>query len=138
MGTGAGKTFESFHWAVQPETARFVRGIVAELLERSGAAAELARRMRDATGTRFGDWIETIALPDSEALRRELSPRHAARCAAGRRASQGDERGRLRRGLGLAGTEHRRRAARAVPAHQGIRGLERRAVGGGALGLDGL
>ncbi|HEX3358078.1 MAG TPA: hypothetical protein VHS31_13990 [Tepidisphaeraceae bacterium] len=53
---------QAFHWEPQPQAERFVRGIVDEFLSRNEYAAELARRMKEETGTRFYDWIAYITL----------------------------------------------------------------------------
>jgi len=53
----------AFQWTPQPQAERFVLGIVDTLLSRCPAAQRLAARMKDETGTRFGDWIDHIWLP---------------------------------------------------------------------------
>lgn len=55
-----------FDWRPQPEAARFVGSLVDDFLERNAAAAELAARMRDETGTRFFDWIDHFAMPEHD------------------------------------------------------------------------
>ena len=64
---------ETFQWQPQPAAERFVRGIVDEFLARVPAAADMARRMKEQTGTRFFDWVDHIRLPDTPALRQSLS-----------------------------------------------------------------
>src|SRR5437773_10839333 len=53
---------QAFHWEPQPEAQRFVRGIADDFLRRNTFAADLARRMKAETGTRFYDWIGYIWL----------------------------------------------------------------------------
>lgn len=48
---------EAFQWEPQPKAQAFVRGVVDDLLQRNALAANLARRMKEETGTRFYDWI---------------------------------------------------------------------------------
>lgn len=56
----------SFHWEPQPEAQALVREVVDHLLSRCPRAAELARRMRQETATRFVDWIDSIEVPARE------------------------------------------------------------------------
>jgi hypothetical protein len=62
----------AFQWSRQPEAEAFLRGTVADFLERLPAAKSLADRMARETGTRFFDWIDLITLPDSPATRERL------------------------------------------------------------------
>lgn len=64
---------DTFNWAPQPEAAALLHRIVAEFLDRCDDAANLARRMRDETGTRFFDWIDSITLPASQQAEEELT-----------------------------------------------------------------
>ena len=59
-------------WTPQPDSARLIGRFVGEFLERCPSAADLARRMREQTGTRFVDWIDHIALPAATELAKEL------------------------------------------------------------------
>jgi hypothetical protein len=52
----------AFQWERQPQAEQFVRGVVDDFLNRTPYAANLARRMKEETGTRFFDWVETITL----------------------------------------------------------------------------
>jgi hypothetical protein len=55
---------EAFKWERQPEAERFLRDdLIDPFLAESSFARELARRMKQDTGTRFHDWIDTIVLP---------------------------------------------------------------------------
>jgi hypothetical protein len=63
----------SFDWTPHPAAAALIAELVEEFLQHSAAARKLAARMRDGTGTRLVDWIDHLALPDDDALRRRLS-----------------------------------------------------------------
>ena len=63
---------EAFQWQRQPKAEQFVRGIVDDFLARVPTAAELARRMKEETGTRFVDWVDHLLLPDTQDIRRQL------------------------------------------------------------------
>ncbi|HVT90529.1 MAG TPA: hypothetical protein VHD56_16865 [Tepidisphaeraceae bacterium] len=73
MSTQAINALEAFHWTPQPKAEQFVREVVDGYLSNFPAAANVARRMKDETGTRFYDWVETIQLPDSKSLRQRLA-----------------------------------------------------------------
>lgn len=62
----------AFQWAPQPEADRLVRSIVDDFLARTPAAAELARRIREETATRFIDWVDHVVLPEDDPRRAEL------------------------------------------------------------------
>jgi hypothetical protein len=53
---------QAFQWDRQPQAAKFVGSLVDDFLPGCPAAAKLAQRMRDETGTRFYDWVGHIAL----------------------------------------------------------------------------
>lgn len=61
-----------FDWQPQPQAAQFVRGVLARCIQSNPHIAKLADRLRDETGTRLVDWIDSIALVDGEAIRRDL------------------------------------------------------------------
>jgi hypothetical protein len=63
----------AFHWTPQPKAESLVKEIVAGFLARNSFARDLARRMRDETGTRFLDWIDHLACPDDPGLRRRMA-----------------------------------------------------------------
>ncbi len=72
-----------FDWRPQPEAARFVGSLVDDFVHRNAAAAELATRMRDETGTRFFDWIDHLAVPEDDDVAAKLEslgfePQHEA------------------------------------------------------------
>src|SRR4051794_15374779 len=57
---------EAFQWERQPQAEALVREVVADFLGRNKFAADLARRMKDETGTRFYDWVDFLAVPASD------------------------------------------------------------------------
>lgn len=61
-----------FQWTPQPQAEAFLREHVDAFVAALPAAAEMARRMHDETGTRFHDWIDTLMLPSSPAIRERL------------------------------------------------------------------
>ncbi len=62
-----------FDWQPQPAAAQFVAGLLRPCIQTNPQIATLARRMRDETGTRFVDWVDSVALAASPALRAELA-----------------------------------------------------------------
>ena len=68
----ASNPLTEYHWNRQPDAEKLVRGLVADFLAKNSFASELARRMKDETGTRFYDWIESIFIPDSPAVRQQI------------------------------------------------------------------
>ena len=62
MTTLTSNPLQEFAWQPQPEAEKLIREIVADFLARCPAAADLARRMKEQTGTRFYDWISFIWL----------------------------------------------------------------------------
>ncbi|HEY4330546.1 MAG TPA: hypothetical protein VGN88_12475 [Phycisphaerae bacterium] len=56
---------QAFQWSRQPAAENLLRGIVQTFLNRTSTAAALAHRMRDDTGTRFFDWIDSLQLSHS-------------------------------------------------------------------------
>src|SRR5687767_5465873 len=71
--TVAEKAVAAFDWKPQPQAEQLVRGLVDRFIADCAAAEELAQRMKEETGTRFYDWVDHIAMPMSEGLRKELS-----------------------------------------------------------------
>ncbi len=57
---------EAYQWEPQPQAEALVRELLADFLDRNTFAAELARRMKDETGTRFYDWVDYVALPAAD------------------------------------------------------------------------
>jgi hypothetical protein len=61
----------AFQWKPQPAAEALVRGVLEEFLARTPFAATLARRMKEETGTRFLDWVDSIAV--APAMRDQLT-----------------------------------------------------------------
>lgn len=59
-------------WKPQPKAAQLVARLVEAAESECPAAAELAQRMHAETGTRFGDWVDFLALPAEDSLVEEL------------------------------------------------------------------
>lgn len=57
-----------WEWKRWPETESFVEGWVEAALSGHAFAAELARRMRFETGTRFEDWVDHLVVADAPGL----------------------------------------------------------------------
>src|SRR5687767_7101009 len=62
MTMQASNPLEAFAWKPEYEAEKLVQGLVHEFLEKCPAAKDLARRMKEETGTRFGDWVDHIAM----------------------------------------------------------------------------
>ncbi len=72
MTITAANPLEEFQWTPQPQAEELIRGLVAEFLSRNRFAADLAKRMKEETGTRFYDWVEAICLPRSSTTEQKL------------------------------------------------------------------
>ena len=57
---GASEVLIQFTWERQPQAAGLVAQLLADFLRRCPEGARLAERMRSETGTRFGDWVDSI------------------------------------------------------------------------------
>lgn len=64
--------FSRFNWKPQPAAQRLVNDLVKEFLKRCPSAGQLAQRMKEKTGTRFGDWIDYIHAPRTADTKRRL------------------------------------------------------------------
>jgi len=62
-----------FNWQPQPLAAALVSESVQNISAASSEIALLAQRMRDETGTRLIDWLETIAIEESPAMLEKIS-----------------------------------------------------------------
>ncbi len=62
-----------FNWRPQPEAARVVGELLEGFLARCPGAAELCKRMKHDTGTRFRDWVDFIQSPRTPELRARLT-----------------------------------------------------------------
>ena len=55
----------AFHWTPQPDAEKLVAAILRAFIARCSAATELEMQMRDQTGTRLADWVDSIHVPAS-------------------------------------------------------------------------
>jgi hypothetical protein len=62
-----------FNWQPQPAAAEFVGGLLQRCIQTNPQIRALGQRMRDGTGTRLVDWIDSITLADAGDIRRELN-----------------------------------------------------------------
>ena len=62
-----------FHWDPQPRAQALLNELLNDFLSRCPRAAELSRRMKHDTGTRFFDWIDHIQVPRAADLRTKLT-----------------------------------------------------------------
>lgn len=74
MSTTSAPALDEYTWEVQPEAARWVAKILAELASRNPTIDRLSQVLRDQTGTRLVDWVDHLALAsaDHPELDREL------------------------------------------------------------------
>ena len=72
MTVQAANPLEEFQWAPQPEAERLVRSLIDDFLGRNAFARELARRMKEESGTRFYDWVEAIILPETAEITQRM------------------------------------------------------------------
>lgn len=61
-----------FDWQRYPSAEALVDRLVASALSGNAFAAELARRMKDETSTRFVDWVDHLVLTETDGLTAEL------------------------------------------------------------------
>jgi hypothetical protein len=59
---------EQFDWKIQPAAAGWVSRAIEALTARNPVIEKLAYQLREFTGTRLVDWIDHIALSDSDSL----------------------------------------------------------------------
>jgi hypothetical protein len=59
-------------WSPQPKPARLIHGLLQECLGRSSFATRLSQRMLEMTGTRLVDWLDHIAVPESDPVLSQL------------------------------------------------------------------
>ncbi|HEX8521420.1 MAG TPA: hypothetical protein VF669_04130 [Tepidisphaeraceae bacterium] len=64
---------QAFQWDRQPDAFRYVNELVDAFIAECPAAAKLAQRMRDETGTRFYDWVGHIQLNRRDPRLRDLN-----------------------------------------------------------------
>lgn len=63
---------QAFHWERQPKAEALVRELLEDFLARNSFAASLARRMKEETGTRFYDWVDSIRVCHSPGIEEKL------------------------------------------------------------------
>lgn len=63
---------QAFQWTPQPAADRLVHGLLQTYLDHTPAAVDLARRMRDETGTRLLDWTDHLVLPSTSEIQQQL------------------------------------------------------------------
>ncbi|HEX6960795.1 MAG TPA: hypothetical protein VF175_02930 [Lacipirellula sp.] len=61
-----------FDWQPQPAAAEFVAGLLRRCIQSNPQIGQLAEQMRDQTGTRLVDWVDSIALREAADLCEEL------------------------------------------------------------------
>lgn len=79
-GTGSDKpignidvsVLTAFNWEPQPKAQALVNELTQQFLVRCPEAAVFADRLKHETGTRFGDWIDHIQVPYTDAMRDRL------------------------------------------------------------------
>ncbi len=59
---------DEFEWKIQPEAARWVTRAINALAARNPIIQKLAYELREFTGTRLIDWVDHIALSNSDSL----------------------------------------------------------------------
>lgn len=62
-----------FDWRCHPDAARMVSKLLRQFVDRIPAAARLASRMFDETGTRMMDWVDHLSLPEADDTLSRLS-----------------------------------------------------------------
>lgn len=72
MSVQALAALQAFHWTPQPAAAELVGRLLQEYLDRTPPAADLARRMREETGTRLLDWVDHLVVPDTAEIQHQL------------------------------------------------------------------
>jgi hypothetical protein len=65
-------SLEDFQWSPQPAAQSLVRALIDDFDSRNRFAAELSRRMKNESGTRFYDWVEAIFLPASSTIEQKM------------------------------------------------------------------
>src|SRR5687768_17333054 len=73
MTLQADNALTAFQWQPRPAPWKFINALADDFLARLPAAAALAQRMANETGTRFVDWIDHVRLPRRDARVRELN-----------------------------------------------------------------
>ena len=63
MSTVSVSPLEAFQWTPQPAAQALVDRLIADFQTHNAAAPLLAKLMKEETGTRFGDWVDSIIVP---------------------------------------------------------------------------
>jgi len=63
MSTVSVSPLEAFQWTPQPRAQALVDRLIADFQTHNAAGPLLAKLMIEETGTRFGDWVDSIILP---------------------------------------------------------------------------
>ncbi len=66
------KVLKQFHWEPQPAAQRVIDWLVTEFLAHCSGAAELSRKMKEESGTRFKDWIDHIQVPAKSRIKAKI------------------------------------------------------------------
>src|SRR5215831_10255988 len=69
---GSAPAASEFDWRPHPKAQALINELLAAFMARCPEAANFAARMKQDTGTRFGDWVDSIHVPDSEVLAQRL------------------------------------------------------------------
>jgi len=63
MSTLSVSPLEAFQWTPQPRAQALVDRLIADFQTHNAAGPLLAKLMKEETGTRFADWVDSIVLP---------------------------------------------------------------------------
>jgi hypothetical protein len=66
------ESLSAFQWRVQPEAEQLVHTLLGTFLEASPTLSAFARRLRDETGTRLIDWVDSMHFPAESELEERL------------------------------------------------------------------
>ena len=63
---------KQYHWEPQPRAAALINELLISFLAKCPGAADLSKKMKHDTGTRFLDWVDHIQAPRTAELRAKL------------------------------------------------------------------
>ncbi len=66
-------SLDQFHWEPQPKAQRLINDLITDFMAKCPDAAELGRRMKSETATRFHDWLDSIHVKSTPDLRKRLA-----------------------------------------------------------------
>jgi hypothetical protein len=72
MTTKIKSTVQQFNWEPQPKAQALINELIHAFLDKCPGAAEFAKRLKHDTGTRFGDWIDSIQFRRNADLKARL------------------------------------------------------------------